>query len=334
MSKTPPSGGSAASLRLVALTLTKIDGDVIEEFVRHTARFVDRHYIVDLDSPDGTRATLDALLAEGLPLTIWHDQGIEVVPLNVFARIVLDEQDPDYLLLLDPDEFITAADRPVLETALRALPAGANATVPWVTYVPHEDDDESERRVLARIRYRRAAEDRQFFKVFVHRSFASRPDWHIAIGNHDVAGEGAQTAPLPGIRLAHFPVREVRQIQAKALVGFTSMVANGYGDQTGFAYQWRVVYRRLLAGVRWTARDLHRIALDYLSEEPERSVELAYDPLSPVERRHTGPTPELIEVALTFSRQIASAFAESRGLLRATPGGEPLGAAPANEPTR
>ena len=311
-------GARLIPMRLVSLTRVKIDGDIIEEFVRYTARFVDHLYVVDNASLDGTRATLDALAAEGLPLTILRDEVVELDYerlMTMYARQIFAEQKPDFILVLDADEFVIADDRPAFESALRVIPEGAHASIPWMTYVPTVDDDVTESRVLVRMRHRLATEQRQYFKTIVSRSFANHPQWWITAGAHAIGTSDVKpnTVDLAEIALAHFPVREIKQMQAKALLGWSTLLAKGYDEESGIAFQWRKLYYRLLADHCWTSDDLYRFALDYLVEENCGCAELRCAPLLPVARRHTGPVPDLLDVALRFSRQLALAYAEARG---------------------
>jgi len=309
----------APSLRLTALTWTRIDGDVIEEFVRHTARFVDRHYIVDLDSPDGTAAILQALVDEGLPITVWGPPGHAAVEaefdrIEAQTRTIFERDDCDYVLLLDADEFIVADDRASLENALRALPEGAHAMVRWFDYLPLPGDDPSESRILARIRHRQRAGDKCTYKTFVHKTFKDQYQARLATGNHQVEDAECAVVDYERIALAHFPVRSVNQIQAKALLGWTSMLAAGFDESTETAYHWRDMYRRLLANRTWTPNELYRIARTYLEENAahEGLDQLVLDPVPPVPQRHTKPMPDVLDVAIALSRQLAIAYAGAR----------------------
>ena len=175
-------------MRLAALTLTKIECDIVEPFVRHTAQFVDHIIMVDNASLDSTRALLDALAAEQLPLTTWTDEAVtaQAHRRSELVRKALVEFEIDYLLLIDPDELLIAPSRRTLETALEALPAGAHALVPWRTYVPTRMDDPNEINPIARIRYRLRSEIAPFFKVFVNRAFLEAPEATVTPGNHGI----------------------------------------------------------------------------------------------------------------------------------------------------
>ena len=136
-----------ARYRLVALTRVKFDGDIIEEYVRHTLRFVDHLYVVDNVSPDATREILAALVAEGLPLTVWHDEiheGRDGIMTDLAHR-VLEHDTADYCAIFDADEFLRVDSRAAFETALARLPVGAHGLVRGSCVRPDPNDLTSSR---------------------------------------------------------------------------------------------------------------------------------------------------------------------------------------------
>ena len=143
---------------------------------RHTLRFVDQVVVVDNGSLDAANDVLSELQTEGLPSGSGPATAVpsSADPWTPNARRVFATFETDYLLMLDVDEFVRAPSRPALEEALTVL-GGAHGLVPWTTYLPTPADDAGEPRVLARIRHRLRHEPRPFYKVFVHRSFASTP---------------------------------------------------------------------------------------------------------------------------------------------------------------
>ena len=298
-------------MRLVSLTRVRIDGDVIEEFVRHTLQYVDEMVIVDNHSFDGTGDILQALQAEGLPLTVFKDDFVEARAelITTYARRAFDSTRADYLLLLDADEFVRADSRIQLEAILSALPPQTHGTVPLESYVPFQSDH-NEARTLARIRHRLACEKAQF-KVFLSRDFADTPDSVLSPGNHYIQlSDGSPLPPtlLPGVRLAHFPVRSILQVQLKALLGWPSVLAAGYDEVNGLARQWRRLYERLQRTQDWDESELDVYAANYFADEPKRCPELVCDPLTPVARRFSPPLPSVLQVSLRFTDQLARAL--------------------------
>ncbi|MDQ2991892.1 MAG: glycosyltransferase family 2 protein [Candidatus Eremiobacteraeota bacterium] len=301
-------------MKIAAVTVVKNDGDVLEEFVRHTLKFVDRLVIVNNGSLDETQKILRALEAESLRLTVWDDHVVAPEPelLAILARKAFSETKADFLLLLDADEFIRTGSREVLEKALVALPENAHALIPWVTYVPSPKDDVLARGVLSRLRWRRRSEAMQFCKLVLHRSFVDRPNATLCFGNHEILDVPApRVESLDGIELAHFPVRSLRQIQNKALLGWSMFMAMGFGEQNDIAFQWKRLYGNLLSTAEWTELDLFQYALHYLDNDGD-APELVFDPLPTVECLYPHTTPRLVETAVAYTRQLALAYAELR----------------------
>lgn len=299
-------------MKLAALTMTRAEGDVIEEFLRHTAGFVDEIYVYNNVSLDATVEVVRKLQDEGLPVVLADCDIIttegEWDNNNGLIRDVLQRSSADYLALLDPDEFLVVRSRDVLEDALAALPSGTHALVRWVTYIP-VDGDVDEPRTLARIRHRLAREVRNEEKAILSRALLEQPGAVVAVGSHRVVG--AENAVLEGIRLAHFPVRSVRQIQAKALLGWSTFVAMGM-DVSSMGFQWRRLHGQLMRGSSWAALDLFHQGLSYTasgSSEVEGPPHLVFEPLRPVPRRYVHEELDLLEVALALTQQLAQSTA-------------------------
>jgi hypothetical protein len=304
-------------MRLSSVTRVKNDGDIIEEFVRHTARLVDSLVVVDNASLDSTRDVLSALQAEGLPVTVLLDDHIGVYDwiMTDLTRTTLVDSDADYCLVLDADEFVRVPSRAALEQSLAALPPGSHARVPMISYVPRPDDDSAEIRTLARVAHRLRTELQPFNKAFVSRSFLSCPEATVRIGNHGVDDPQQRfgNIRLPGVELAHFPVRSLAQIQNKGFLGWSAILTTGY-EGGGLAYQWQRIFERLAAGGLSSSSEFYECALGYYLFDLSRGLEpeLVYDPLPPVERRYPLPVPELTQTALAYIRQLAQAYATLR----------------------
>ena len=304
-------------MRLAALSYTKIDCDIVEAFVRHTAQFVDRVIVVDNASFDNTRGLLDTLAAEQLPLTIWTGEVVAAQPhrRSELVRRALAEFESDYLLLLDADELLIAPSRRALETSLEALPAGAHALVPWRTYVPTSVDDANELNPVARIRYRLAAET-FFGKVIVNRSFLEAINATIAPGNHgidDPAGT-SESIELTNIALAHFPARSVAQMQNKALLGWPRFLAMGFNEASGLANHWRHLNEELYADPDWNLDKFLDIAMRFqpsmnYADSTHAAPEIVLDPLPAPECRYPQNVQPPLVTAIEFTRQMAKAYA-------------------------
>jgi hypothetical protein len=296
-------------MKIASMTVIRHDGDIIEEFVRHVARFVDEIYIFNNVSLDTSLDVLRALQAEGFPVVIIDCDGIALgrdADFTDFVRDAWERTDADFLALLDADEFIVADSREALEAELALLPTGRHASLAWKTYVPTIDDPPAEPRTLARIRYRLDQEQLDEEKVILSRSFADDPHAKTILGSHGVVG--SQAIRLRA-QLAHFPVRSIEQLQAKVLLGWTTFIALGYVGRG--AHQWERLYAELKRKPVWSEEDFIAFGQSYLRpRDAEEPIGLAYAPLPAVPRRYLFPEMPLLDVAIAVSRQLAQTLAD------------------------
>ena len=302
---------------LHALARVKNESDVIEEFVRHNLRFVDRLTVIDNGSFDGTLQILEHLRDERLPVAIEHDPSVadqQHEMMTAAARSSARRDDWDWLILLDADEFIHAPSRSDMEAELARVPERWNALLAWQTYVPSAHDDVDEPQVLRRIRHRRAFEAPPAeHKSILSRAFASR-GFAISQGNHivrDVRGNDAKAQVLTTAALAHLPLRSIEQAQRKALLAWGANIARGR-EHGGWAWQQRRLFEKMESDASWTFDDLCSIALHYLDEEGIHGSELVYDPLPPVDawRYHELGVSGVTQLATRYVRQLARAVAD------------------------
>ena len=234
---------------LTGISMVKNEADIIEAFVRHNMKFLDRLYVLDHSSFDGTREILTQLIQEGYPIVIsdirrlGYHQSEEMTRL---CRWVFEECSPDNVFVLDADEFIVAKDRQSIENKLIDMPRNSHALIPWRTYVPCEQDPLQELNPVVRIRHRRNVEPNQYFKVVISRYFDQDQNQFIAMGNHSVSGSNVeiQHIPIDDILLAHFPVHTCDQITAKVIVGWVNSILAGHMNpgKGGILYHWHDLY--------------------------------------------------------------------------------------------
>src|SRR6516165_503861 len=153
-------------MRLVAITRVLNEADIIESFVRHTARFTVHHILMDNGSSDGTVEILSSLADEGLPLSLYQSRAVtfnESDSLTQLYQFAVSHR-PNWVLCLDADEFID--DRHVpgeLQGRLAAYGAQSNGPncikIPMVNYIATSHDVADERIVPLRMRRRREPSD-------------------------------------------------------------------------------------------------------------------------------------------------------------------------------
>lgn len=204
----------------VAVALARDEADVVEGWVRHHFHEVDHIFIADNLSSDGTREILDALVAEGLPLTVIDDPDpayLQSRKTSMLARMAADMFGPDdlYICPIDLDElWISRTDR--LRVTLPALPWDV-VQVPIYNHICTALDEPGDD-PFATMVWRQRDAQHPLGKV----AFRYQPDVVVHQGNHGV------TLPYPGplgvlteplLELRHFPVRSPDHMVKKARNG-------------------------------------------------------------------------------------------------------------------
>ncbi len=217
---------------LVAVTRVLNEDDIIEAFVRHTLAFVDRMILLDNGSSDRTPAILAQLRAEGAPLVLLQARS-PVFSEGQHSTMLYHTADqaftPDWVLCLDADEFLDSRGID-LRAGLAALPAEAEAVHVGLRNYFADGLDAADLLVPRRMVMRDATE-RGVPKCFIRGGLG--PGLVLGAGNH-AAWRGSQplkVAELPGLALAHYPVRHPVQGMAKAVLGRLKVLASGGGPE-------------------------------------------------------------------------------------------------------
>lgn len=288
-------------MRLAAVAMLRNEADIVESFVRHNLRYVDRLYLIDHDSVDATPAIIDALKAEGLPVESGKDRATgfrQADRLTQLARHALAKDGADYTFVLDADEFIRAPDRPTLEARLEATGNALSRVARWQVHVAGDD---ARGTPLERLRLRvDAPKHPAMAKVVLGREFLADPRLSLAPGNHWILEpDGRERAPvvLGDVFLAHLPFRSVEQFLAKVVNGWLAYkLAHGgaAANAASINWHWRTLYDEWLAGREFTAADLRELAIRWYVTAPVPGTNaatiattLVVDPIAPVELRYT-----------------------------------------------
>jgi hypothetical protein len=208
-------------VKIVCITTSKNECDVVESFIRHNSRFCDHFCLID-ESKDATRDILQNLRSEGFSIDIFNpgtsdyqQEGL----INACLDAVRQSRQFDWAVFLDADEILPDVTRPEFEALLAGVPARTCAALGWQTYVPLSLDYFTHEDPLVTNFRPRSTEPRQWFKVMVPASLFA--DARVAAGNHRAYlranGETCATVNLP-LRLAHFPVRSIEQISLKNIL--------------------------------------------------------------------------------------------------------------------
>jgi hypothetical protein len=288
-------------MRIVGVSMVRNEADIIESFVRHHGTRLDHLVVVDHGSGDRTLEILRALHGEGLPITIAGTAALANQQARVMTQAIRDAARrfaADHVFALDADEFL-CGDRAQLEQALASLPMDGVASLRWSTFVPSDD---LVSHPLKRMRMRVPADADRYLKVVVGGRLAARDGWVLAPGNHaafDLAGGRLSpiAAPLlPAPRLAHLPFRSVEQLVVKVVQGWlgTRLQEGQAASATIVNAHWRRLFDHYLAGGRFDATDLRRVAVStYVDPEQVDALlaQLVDDPLPAPELRYSPTEP-------------------------------------------
>lgn len=253
-------------MKVIALMNTGNDADIIELSIRHNLKHLSKIIVLDNNSQDGTREIIDTLIEEfpnriNIMYTDSRTTTEHMYTTNFAKQKILDFDDPDYLIVLDADEFIKADDLSELKT----IPENHVGLIKWKCYIPNRLDHKN---FPEEMQYRRDREPDGCHKVIMPRGV----EGHLILGNHYLhQGEDSHRAPcyeLKTISLAHYPVRSIEQINKK--IDFISKFFK-YENPTQSYHLRNTKHLE-------TLEELVKKALQYSSLNKEK-FELVYDPL-------------------------------------------------------
>jgi SAM-dependent methyltransferase/glycosyltransferase involved in cell wall biosynthesis len=266
-------------MRLIGIAMIKNERDIVEAFVRHNLQFLDAILMIDNCSSDGTREILENLLKEGKPIVIFDEPEFAYFQSERITKFCLNICrffSPDFVFVLDADEFIKASSRDFLEHYLTFLPSDNCGVIPWHTYVLNLNDDPSISNPIQRIKHRCKQEYPAYYKCLIPRSILAREDYVINQGNHfvyDHDGNMLQHGAMLEIAIAHYPVRSPIQIAQKVLNGWLAYVAKNPDSKDSIhGFFWYRIYQRLMQNPILSNEETVEISLKYAQMNPPENV--------------------------------------------------------------
>lgn len=235
---------------IIAIAAVWEEADVVESFVRHTLGFVDRLYIEDTGSEDGTSEVIAALQQEGLPVRLFHtweaDEGVSSILTKLMHRAFLDGA--DLVLPLESDGFLLGASHEEMRRALASLQ-------PDRVYSLMRFTADVEKPAEAGIFYfagtfTRAKNPEAQPKVIVGRTAWEKTKLRLSDeAYHALVGEGRRVVPEPlyGLYVTRFPWRSLSQMKKKVASRWLAHVAKN-SVYAGGAHASDVMFRAIKAG--------------------------------------------------------------------------------------
>ncbi len=259
---------------IVSLSMVQSEADIIEYFVRCNTKLLDHMFIVLNPSEDGTCEILDALVREGLPITIWPTRKnyyAQSEVLTSLANRIRDQFNPEYLCLLDADEIFLTKNKETFKASLAQIPSDTIGFVPWVTFIPPNNEQQY---VFQpdHWEHRLEREVEQYYKAIIPGHAAGGSDIFVPNGQHIVTrsdGRPFKSTILTHLPLAHLPVRSSHQIRMKTCNGILSKgIALGGSWRGTESYQRQTV---LSYFETHDSPDIRDVARNYLAREATAS---------------------------------------------------------------
>jgi hypothetical protein len=228
----------------------------------------------------------------------------------------------DWVVPLDADEFITAAEKGPLREIIEKLPQDRIVKLPWRTYVPLSSDDSRNPNILKRIQHYRRTENTDLRKIMIPRLMAMETNGFISAGNHGFVKQTFRKQKdfpyvlLDNLIVTHFPVRSASQIMTKAFVGWLACLAkpNKLPDE---AFHLKLLYDRFKNDDGIRPEELTSMSMGYATESATKKLahdDLVHLPLVPEAGHFELHYTDASTVnPLSVLAQLAEDFAEALG---------------------
>lgn len=222
--------------KIVVVSVTKVESDIIESFVRHSFSFADEMLIADNGSHDGAKEILINLQTEGLPLHVkefsYRAEFDHASMMLSLVREAVSDYGADVVLPLDIDEFLVNTENDIpCRRILQALDTDKTYMLHMSLYVPLEPYEDSSKFLLAQPCKRESLDVFRPMKLIVGAELAKDEDFRLLQGCHEAywdRPEGQERITwerVPFLHVAHYHWRSNERYAIKSVLGWTGMVS-------------------------------------------------------------------------------------------------------------
>lgn len=211
--------------KIVSFTMVNNESEIIESFIRYNSYFFDEMVVIDNGCTDSTIRILRNLMHEGYHIRLFDEslQGYDQFRLdNKYLKKIADECNPDIIVPLDADEFLTGDSDP--RQLLCQFSLDAIYYVHWKWYVLTTRDQTDEPFIPRRLTYRlknspiNYSDSTPVTKAIIPVKYFMENKLTLSMGHHTVFGASTiNIRVINDLYLAHYRVISEEQLVAKTL---------------------------------------------------------------------------------------------------------------------
>lgn len=244
--------------RIVVVSVTKIESDILESFVRHSLTFADEILIADNGSCDGASEILRELCEEGMPLRVKKlPYQVEFDHAGIMLELVreaVEELYADIVLPLDIDEFLVNTENELTcKRVLQVLDRGKTYMLQMSVYTPLVPYEDSGKFLLDQECRREPLDTFRVGKVIIGAELVREESFRLLQGCHEAywekpdGKEGIPYEKVPFLHIAHFHWRSERRYTIKSVLGWIGM-ASQYTEYSFVCSYMRSSYEKIVRG--------------------------------------------------------------------------------------
>lgn len=199
-------------MKIISFTMVNNESEIIESFIRYNYNFVDEMVIIDNGCTDSTIKIIRKLIGEGFKITV-YDESLEAYNQyrldNKYLTKIANEKNPDIILPLDADEFLTGNTNP--REVLEGLSLDRIYYITWRWYVMTKEDNILETFIPKKMQYCLSkpawnySDGTVVTKAIIPVKYYSDMGLTLSMGHHTVFGnDKVKITKLDNLQLAHY----------------------------------------------------------------------------------------------------------------------------------